>query len=338
MSTTLATDFVREDREYSQLLRAIVQGKSSRTPLPTLVAGLCEGATDAVYASLLKDIKKTDKRTALLIFPEEKECVRMRSFLRRQGLEVGFYVGRDLTFYNITASHEYEHERLKVLSGILEGKYDAIVTTPDAALSYTMPPIRLKESLIKIDGSTVCEPRELCRRLCEDMPAQVEKALELSRDVESIARNYLAVENLFFIGRGLDSALCPEASLKLKEISYIHSEAYAAGELKHGTISLIIEGTPVVALMTQERLCEKMISGIREVKSRGATVLAVTTKEIAEKYNIPADNTVILDNVDADFAAFPLATVIQLFAYHVAAQRGCDVDKPRNLAKSVTVE
>ena len=182
------------------------------------------------------------------------------------------------------------------------------------------------------------EARTLCSKLCEEMPAEVEKALKLSHDVESIARNYLAVENLFFIGRGLDSTLCPEASLKLKEISYIHSEAYAAGELKHGTISLIIEGTPVVALMTQERLAEKMISGIREVKSRGATVLAVTTKEIAAKYNIPADNTVILDDVDADFATFPLATIIQLFAYHVAAQRGCDVDKPRNLAKSVTVE
>ena len=111
MKTTLATDFVREDREYSQLLRAIVQGKSSRSPLPTLVSGLCEGATDAVYASLLKDIKKTDKRAALLVFSEEKECVRMRSFLRKQGLEVGFYVGRDLTFYNITASHARTHER-----------------------------------------------------------------------------------------------------------------------------------------------------------------------------------------------------------------------------------
>lgn len=180
--------------------------------------------------------------------------------------------------------------------------------------------------------------REMCRKLSENMPAEVEKALELSRDIQFIARNYLAVENLFFIGRGLDSALCPEASLKLKEISYIHSESYAAGELKHGTISLIIEGTPVVALMTQESLCEKMISGIREVKSRGATVLAVTTKSIAAKFNIPADNIVTIDDVDADFATFPLATVIQLFAYHVAAQRGCDVDKPRNLAKSVTVE
>ena len=164
------------------------------------------------------------------------------------------------------------------------------------------------------------------------------KVLENEGAIENLAKELYRREHVFFIGRGLDSAVSYEGSLKLKEISYINSFAIAAGELKHGTISLIIEGTPVVALMTQERLCEKMISGIREVKSRGATVLAVTTKEIAEKYNIPADNTVILDNVDADFAAFPLATVIQLFAYHVAAQRGCDVDKPRNLAKSVTVE
>ena len=94
----------------------------------------------------------------------------------------------------------------------------------------------------------------------------------------------------------------------------------------------------MVAFMTQETLAEKMISGVREVKARGATILAIATKEIAEKYSIPADNVVVLDDVDAEFAAFPLATVSQLFAYHVAAQRGCDVDKPRNLAKSVTVE
>ena len=175
MSTTLATDFVREDREYSQLLRAIVQGKSSHSPLPTIVSGLCEGATDAVYASLLKDIKKTDKRTALLIFPEEKECVRMRSFLQRQGLEVGFYVGRDLTFYNITASHEYEHERLKVLSGILDGKYDAIVTTPDAALSYTIPPERLISANTVIEyGKTTIEPSLLASKLIEAGYVRVE--------------------------------------------------------------------------------------------------------------------------------------------------------------------
>ena len=166
MTKTIATDFVRSDREYSQLLRAIEQSKNARTPLPTLVSGLCEGATDAVYASLLKDLRRTDKRTALLIFPEEKECVRMRSFLKRQGLEVGFYVGRDLTFYNITASHEYEHERLTVLSGILDGKYDAIVTTPDAALSYTIPPERLISANTVIEyGKTTIEPSELASRL-----------------------------------------------------------------------------------------------------------------------------------------------------------------------------
>ncbi|MBE6593975.1 MAG: transcription-repair coupling factor [Ruminococcaceae bacterium] len=166
MSKTVATDLVRTDREYTQLLRAIESSKNARTPLPTLVSGLCEGATDAVYASLLKDLKKTDKRTALLIFPEEKECVRMRAFLKRQGLEVGFYVGRDLTFYNITASHEYEHERLKVLSGVLDGKYDAVVTTPDAALSYTIPPERLISANTVIEyGKTVIEPSELASKL-----------------------------------------------------------------------------------------------------------------------------------------------------------------------------
>ena len=166
MSRTIATDFVRSDREYSQLLRAIEQSKNARTPLPTIVSGLCEGATDAVYASLLKDLRRTDKRTALLIFSEEKECVRMRAFLKRQGLEVGFYVGRDLTFYNITASHEYEHERLKVLSGILDGKYDAIVTTPDAALSYTIPPERLISANTVIEyGKTTIEPSELAAKL-----------------------------------------------------------------------------------------------------------------------------------------------------------------------------
>ena len=166
MSTTLATDFVRVDREYSQLLRAIGDAKNLRAPLPTLVSGLCEGATDAVFACLLKDLKQFDKRTALIILPEEKECVRLRAFLRGQGLRVGFYVGRDLTFYNITASHEYEHERLKVLSGILEGKYDAIVTTPDAALGYTVPPERLISANTVIEyGKTCIDPAELSSKL-----------------------------------------------------------------------------------------------------------------------------------------------------------------------------
>ncbi len=180
--------------------------------------------------------------------------------------------------------------------------------------------------------------KELCKKLCENIPALIEETLKLNEEIKSASRHYLSSEHLFFIGRGIDSALCSEASLKLKEISYIHSEAYAAGELKHGTISLITEGIPVVALMSVERLAEKMISGIREVRSRGANVLCITTKAIAEKYSIPADKIITIPDTDELFAAFQMATVVQLFAYHVASQRGCDVDKPRNLAKSVTVE
>lgn len=173
MSTV--TDLVRADREYSQLLEAIIASKTARTPLPTLVAGLCEGATDAVYASLIHDLKTKDKRTALLICADEKECVRLRSFLKRQGLSVGFFVGRDLTFYNITASHEYEHERLKVLSGILDGRYDAVVTTPDAALGYTIPPERLIAANSVIEyGKSVVEPAEFAKHLTESGYVRVE--------------------------------------------------------------------------------------------------------------------------------------------------------------------
>ena len=130
----ILTDCVRTDGEYQQLRRLIESQKSARTMLPIAVAGLCDGAADATYVSLLEDLKSKDRRAALLICPEEKECVRLKQFLRQFGLNVAFFVGRDFTFYNITASHEYEHERLKVLSGILEGKYDAVITTPDAAL------------------------------------------------------------------------------------------------------------------------------------------------------------------------------------------------------------
>ncbi len=162
----ILTDLVRTDGEYTQLLRAVMAAETARTPLPILAAGLCEGASDAVYVSLLEDLKRAKKGPALLIFPEEKECVRVRKFLKQFGLRVGFYVGRDLTFYNITASHEYEHERLKVLTGLLEGAYDAVVTTPDAALSYTIPADRLIASHMRITyGDSRLEPSELATSL-----------------------------------------------------------------------------------------------------------------------------------------------------------------------------
>ncbi len=185
---------------------------------------------------------------------------------------------------------------------------------------------------------TADEAKRLCSSLLYDVPAYIDGALKLCHEIEAVADDYLESEHLFFIGRGIDGALCNEASLKLKEISYIHSEAYAAGELKHGTISLVSNGTPVIAIMTSSALAEKMISGIREVKSRGARVLTITTKEIAEKFALPSEKIIAIDCKDELFVPFAVTTCTQMLAYHIAAKRRNDVDKPRNLAKSVTVE
>ena len=113
---SIITDFIRLDKEYGALLDCVRDATHAHTPLSTLVSGLCEGASDAALVTLIKDLNKERKRTALILLPDEKSCVRLSSFLNKQGLTVGFYVARDLTFYNITASHEYEHERLSVLS------------------------------------------------------------------------------------------------------------------------------------------------------------------------------------------------------------------------------
>ena len=182
------------------------------------------------------------------------------------------------------------------------------------------------------------EVARLCGQLLRDVPQAVERTLEKSEEIRNIAARLVGAEHLFYIGRDLDSAICTEASLKLKEISYIHSEAYAAGEMKHGTISLITEGIPVVALVTVERICEKTLSGIREVISRGASVVCICSSAVAEKYDVPCKQLLILPEISELLAPFPAVTAMQLLAYHTAALKGVDVDKPRNLAKSVTVE
>ena len=202
------------------------------------------------------------------------------------------------------------------------------------ALLYLLA-IRLALANGKLDEA---QAAGLCKDMLSLIPEAIEKALALDKHIYDAATKLVATEHLFYIGRDMDYALATEASLKLKEISYIHSEAYAAGELKHGTISLITEGTPVVAVTTVKKVCEKTVSGIREVKSRGAFVVSVCSKEISEQYDIPCDDMIIIDDVPELLYPFPLATVLQLLAYHVSALKGLDVDKPRNLAKSVTVE
>ena len=172
----------------------------------------------------------------------------------------------------------------------------------------------------------------------ERLPEQMQAWLAHVEDVQYFASRYFNHASMFFIGRNLDYAMGLEGSLKLKEISYIHSEAYASGELKHGTISLIEPGTLVVALGTYGPLFDKFISNVVEVKARGAEVMALTTEDFREKMGKTADAVVTVPNTHPILQPSLGVVPLQLFAYYVALQRGCDIDKPRNLAKSVTVE
>lgn len=178
--------------------------------------------------------------------------------------------------------------------------------------------------------------QELLRDL-RRLPDQIELLLSSKEKIQHFANRYIGARDVFFIGRGIDYAIALEASLKLKEISYIHSEAYAAGELKHGTISLIEEGTLVAAVSTQPALYQKIISNMAEVKARGAFLLAVTNEGNKEIEKV-SDYTVYIPETNPYFTNSLAIIPLQLFGYYVALGRGCDVDKPRNLAKSVTVE
>ncbi len=176
-----------------------------------------------------------------------------------------------------------------------------------------------------------------CRRLTAElleMPRRLEEALTLAPACGSLAKTIAKAENLLYIGRGADYPLALEGALKLKEISYIHAEAYPAGELKHGTISLITEGMPLVAVVTEHRLLKKTAGNIKEAKARGAYTVSIHAADMS----VESDSALPVPVTDDLFAAMPAAVPLQLLAYYTAVARGCDVDKPRNLAKSVTVE
>ena len=190
----------------------------------------------------------------------------------------------------------------------------------------------------RVLGSMAAEDRRAVLEDFRTLPEKLERVLENREAVQYFASQYFNRDSVFYIGRNIDYALGLEGSLKLKEISYVHSEAYASGELKHGTISLIEEGSLVVALGTCLRLFDKTMSNIAEVKSRGGDVLALTCESRAEDMAKTADGVITVP--DAHPMLLPLLGVapLQLFAYYAALMRGCDIDKPRNLAKSVTVE
>nr|WP_317333777.1 glutamine--fructose-6-phosphate transaminase (isomerizing) [uncultured Romboutsia sp.] len=183
--------------------------------------------------------------------------------------------------------------------------------------------------------------RELYNEMIEklkEMPEKVSKALEQEEYIKNdVAKTLKDASSAFYLGRGLDYNLAMEGALKIKEISYIHAEAFAAGELKHGTIALIEKGTPVIAIATQEELFEKMVSNMEEVRARGAYVIAIAQEKNTEVEKA-ADKVIYIPNVDDIVSSILTVLPLQLLSYYVAVERGCDVDKPRNLAKSVTVE
>ena len=189
-----------------------------------------------------------------------------------------------------------------------------------------------------VRGTITEEKYEELLAALQELPDQIAKLLEDDKErIQWFAAKYANAKDVFFIGRGIDYAVSMEGSLKLKEISYIHSEAYAAGELKHGTISLIEDGILVVSILTQEALYEKMISNMVEVKCRGAYLMGLTT---AGNYNIEdtVDFAVYIPKTDEHFTSSLAVVPLQLLGYYVSVSKGLDVDKPRNLAKSVTVE
>lgn len=183
---------------------------------------------------------------------------------------------------------------------------------------------------------TMAEAAQYTGQLQAVIPA-IRQILDQKEVFEEISRQLVKASDLFFIGRGLDYALSCEGSIKLKEISYIHSEAYAAGELKHGTLSLITEDVPIIALATQQDVLSKMVSNIKEVRARGAYVILITSKKAVIEENL-YDSRIDLPETADLFAPFPAAVILQMIAYYTSFLRGLDVDQPRHLAKSVTVE
>lgn len=171
----------------------------------------------------------------------------------------------------------------------------------------------------------------------KEIPSKIQEILDNEEYIKEVAKTVVSSEHAFYLGRGIDYSLAMEGSLKLKEISYIHAEAFAAGELKHRTIALIEKGTPVIAIATQEKLFEKMVSNMEEVRARGAYVVAIAQSHNKDVEKA-ADKIIYIPNSDDILSPILAVVPMQLLAYHVSVLRGCDVDKPRNLAKSVTVE
>lgn len=213
----------------------------------------------------------------------------------------------------------------------------AVATTKGYSTQVTILALMAAQIALARNKMTTEQAIKFCRDLTNVVPAAISAILSRRDEIRSLAEKIYAHDDLYYIGRGLDCPAGTECSLKLKEISYIHSEAYAAGELKHGTLSLVEEGTPVVALATDCRYYDKMAGNIREVRARGGYLLLVCGPDFSDPAEF-SDDSFILPAVPPAFAPLVSVAFSQILAYEAALMRGCDVDHPRNLAKSVTVE
>lgn len=212
------------------------------------------------------------------------------------------------------------------------------VASTKAYMTQAEMMVMLAIALGELRGTLPRERADALLKGLEQLPKMAEETLLVEKQMQRLASVLSQKKHVFFVGRGMDYALSMEAALKLKEVSYIFSEAYAAGELKHGPIALLKEGRLVLATLTQPRLLEKSLSNLKEVAARGATVVAVCTQSLAERVREQVEELIVIPDTDEVLAPLLAVIPLQLFAYCMAVARGCDVDKPRNLAKSVTVE
>ncbi len=244
---------------------------------------------------------------------------------------------RTLAVVNVvgsTAAREADH----ILMTLAGPEISVASTKAYASQIAVMYVLSVKLALVK--GKISDEyASSLISDISDNVPSAIDGIIAQKDSIKALARNFLDCPSVFFVGRGLDCLVASEGSLKLKEITYIHSEAYAAGEMKHGTISLISEGTPVIALATEKDLLLKTLGNVKEVKSRGAYVVLVCNEDDIDSIDRSVcDSIIALPPLRSCFAPFTAIAALQLLSYYTAVLRGCDVDRPRNLAKSVTVE
>ena len=296
-----------------------------------VIESLCRVSVECALASELRYSDPIiDSHTLLIVISQSGETAdtiaAMRECMARGARSLAIVNVVGSTIARLADSVIYTHAGPEIAVATTKG-----YTTQLAAL-YLFA-VWAAELLGKIDAERYSQLVESIRSL----PRMVQRAIDLNVHVKYLSQRWHQLQSLFFIGRNIDYAAAMEGSLKLKEISYIHSEAYAAGELKHGTIALIDEKRLVVALCCQDALFDKMVSNIQEVKARGAKVLGVAP-EGNRRIFAEADDVLYSPKCEPLFAALPEIVPLQLFAYHIARENGCDIDKPRNLAKSVTVE